>query len=164
MRHRLAMLAMALTAVLGTGVAVAPGPAQAAPAISLGPYSFYVSGTSNCIITHGVGNQLTVQYDGNCAQITLTFYVTKTYTFTDGSGNCIRANSSDVVLVESGSCHTSDTAELWIVTAGDPSNCNSYTNPCRFENQKQGLWLKVTGPASGDKVWVGTGGYNNWVL
>jgi hypothetical protein len=160
MKHRIAMLAMAMTAFLATGAVVAAGPAQAATAV--GP--FYVSGTNNCIITHGAGQQLTVSNNSTCATITVTFYVTKTYTFTDGSGNCLRANSSDVVLVESGRCHTDDSGELWIVTSGDPSSCDSFSNPCRFENQRQSLWLKVTGPDSGDKVWVGTGGYNNWII
>ena len=157
MRHRITMLAIAVAAFLGTGAALTTGPAQAAPATTYGPYEFFVDGTDNCIVTHGPGNQLTVAYavTAGCASITLYAYGNGIYTFTDANGNCIRANSSGVVLLESGSCNTSDSAERWSETAA---------SPFRFENQKQGSWLKVTGPASGDKVWVGTGGKNDWDL
>ena len=154
MKHRLALVAMAAVAFLGTGAAVAAGSAQAAPTTTTGTYYFFVTGTINCIVTHGVGNQLTVSQTSNCAKITVASLGNDVVTFTDGNGNCLRANNSDVVLVENGHCNTQDSAEVWTITHVG----------YRFENDKQALWLKVTGRASGDKVWVGTGGLNNWQL
>jgi hypothetical protein len=154
MKHRLVLAAMAAVAVLGTGAAVAAGPAQAAPAISAGTYYFFVTGTINCITTHGVGNQLTVSQTGTCAKITVSSLGNDVVTFADGNGNCLRANNSDVVLVENGRCNTQDSAEVWTITHVG----------YRFENDKQALWMKVTGTAIGDKVWVGTGGLTNWQL
>lgn len=49
MRHRLAMVAMAAVAFLGTGAAVTAGPAQAAPAVTIGTFYFFSNGTDNCI-------------------------------------------------------------------------------------------------------------------
>jgi hypothetical protein len=172
MKHRIAMLAIAAAAILGAGAAGSAQAmthgasphirsAQVTPATTSGPYDFQVAGTSNCIVTNGVGNQLTDSNTGYCADIKTTtdgllgnFVI---YQFTDGSGNCLRANNSNVVLIEGGPCNTRDTGEQWIQTySGAPPN--------RFENVLQKKWLMVTGPSSGDKVWVGFGGKNDWYL
>jgi hypothetical protein len=158
MKYRIATLAMAAVAFLGTGGAMAAGSAQAAPAITSNSYTFIIS-PGLCIVTHGTGNQLTIDGGPSCATIRLDKTANNVYTFTDASGNCIRANSSDVVLVESGACQSDDAGEHWTLTAGSPGN-----SLCRFMNDKQLLWLKVTGLNAGNKVWVGTGGDNNWTL
>lgn len=154
MRYRLTMVATAAVAFLGTGAAVTAGPAQAAPAVTIGTYYFF-NGSDSCIVTNGVGNQLTVSDTRTCAKITETALGNDIVQFKDGNGNCLRANNSDVVLVENGPCNTQDNAEVWVIT---------HANPSRFENEKQALWMKVTGYSSGDKVWVGTGGITNWEL
>jgi hypothetical protein len=168
MRYRIAMLAIAMAAFLGAGLTAAPGPAQAATTV--GTFNFFLHETgedNNCIVTNGVGNQLTVAYAGaqSCANITIT-KLDKTegsdpvYEFTDGSGNCLRANNSDVVKVESGTCSSSDTGEWWIATYGTVGSGNTV----RFENVLQALWLKTNADIAGYDVWVGTGGSNNWDL
>lgn len=171
MRHRIALLAVAVVAFLGTGATMADGAAQAGHPPGPGPFQFSMSASPhNCIETHGAGNQLT---DGDvCARLKVVpdsvLGGQTTYTFTDGSGNCIRANSSDVVLVEGGPCNPSDDGEQWVITScvqSPPGTCKEgQGGKYRFENVKQKLWLKVTGPVSGDKVWVGTGDDNEWDL
>jgi hypothetical protein len=156
MKHRRATVAMAAAAFLGTGAAVTAGPAQAAPAVTIGTFYFFADGTGiPCLTANGVGNQLTVTNNGVCAKITETALGNNIVQLKDGNGNCLRANNSHVVLIENGPCNTQDNGEVWNIT---------HSNPNRFENVKQALWMKVTGTSSGDKVWVGTGGITNWEL
>lgn len=185
MRHRIMILVMVVTAALGAGAAVSSGSAQAAilgsglptasgqaaAATTYGPYYFYLydpSGDTNCIVTNGAGNQLTDSTSG-CARITLTtdgsWNGLTAYQFKDGSGNCVRANNSDVVKIESGPCNTGDTGEQWVITHCDTNSAGQCDgNQYRFENVLQELWMKTTGYVPGNKVWVGTGGANDWDL
>ena len=155
-----------------------PRSAQAAAGTTFGPFLWYVyepGGDKNCIVTNGTGsgNQLS-DSTGGCAHIKLTSDGTTSsgdpiYLFTDGNGNCVRANSSDVVKLEKGKCDTSDTGEKWILTSctyiPNTALCsNGQGSKYRFENELQKLWMKTTGDSSGDKVWVGTGGANEWDL
>jgi hypothetical protein len=189
MRYRIALLTVVVVALLGTGAGVAaaqgmtPRPglpiraAQAASATSPFTYVFYLydkNGDTNCIVTNGVGNQLTIN-SGNpagCANIKATsdgaWNGLIAYQFTDGNGNCIRANSSNVVLVENGVCNTTDDGERWVITScyqNPPPRCTTgFGSRYRFENVHRQLWLKTTGNTSGDKVWVGTADRNEWDL
>ena len=89
------------------------------------------------------------------------------YDFKDGNGKCVRANSSGQVKIESTGCNTSDDGELWVVTSCTEimGICTTgYGSKYRFENVLQESWMKTTGYVPGDKVWVGTGGANDWDL
>jgi hypothetical protein len=163
MNHRIAMLAAAVVTCLGTAVAVAPTPAQAA----VGVYIFYLQGTpvqQYCLATNGVGNPVTVSDTGSrCANVTVTRDGTwngnTVYQFRNGNDNCIRANNSNQVKLASGPCSTTDAGAEWIITSGRLSS----GSVDRFENLMNYLWLKTTAYAVTD-VLVGTGGENNWLI
>jgi len=162
MKYRIAMLAAAVVTCLGTALAVAPTPAQASQT-----FIFYLQGTpaqEYCLIPNGVGNQVTTgDAGGSCANVTVTkdgtWKGSTVYQFRDGSGNCIRANSSDQVKLAMGTCSTMDTGAEWIITNGSLSS----GAVDRFENRLDSLWLKTNVYGTGD-VLVGTGGVNNWLI
>lgn len=166
MNHRIAMLATAVVTCLGTALAVAPTPAQAAPAVA-GVYIFYLQGTPEqeyCLGTNGVGNPVSVTDNGsNCANVDVTKDGTwngnTVYQFRNGNGNCIRANSSNQVKLASGHCSATDAGAEWIITNGS-LNSGSVD---RFENLMDFLWLKTNSYAVSN-VLVGTGGENNWLI
>ena len=163
MKHRIAMLAAAVAASLGTAIAVAPTPAQAA----VGVFIFYLQGTpaqQYCLGTNGVGAQVTVgDADSSCANVTVTRDGTwngnTVYQFRNGNDNCIRANSSNQVKLASGPCSTTDAGAEWIITNGSLRS----GSVDRFENLMNYLWLKTNAYATSD-VLVGTGGENNWLI
>jgi opacity protein-like surface antigen len=164
MRHRIVMLTVAVVAFLAAGAAAAAGSAQAATPLTTSIWLHQANQDMNCIGTNGVGNPLTDNaYYNGCANITITGHGTEggdpAYQFTDGNGRCIGANSSDVVVVESGGC-TDTSDEIWIDTYGTVGNGNTV----RFENAARQLWMMCTGTVAGDKVRVGTGGANDWDL
>jgi hypothetical protein len=165
MKHRIFVLAAAMVAFLGAGVAAAASPAQAAT-----PFNFYLEQSPSiqyCLVTNGVGSPVTIasSADTICANVTATKDgVDGIYTvwqFTNGNGNCIRANSSDQVKLAKGTCSTTDQGSEWIVTNGTLSHG---ALDVRFENLLTHLWLKTNGYAAGDDVLVGTGGENDWFL
>ena len=167
MNHRIAMLAAAVVTCLGTTVAVAPTPAQAAPDVVVGVFIFYLQGTPEqeyCLGTNGVGNQVTVTDTGSkCANVTVTrdgmWNGNTVYQFRNGNDNCIRANNSNQVKLASGPCSTTDAGAEWIITNGSLSS----GSVDRFENLMNFLWLKTTAYAE-TNVLVGTGGVNNWLI
>jgi hypothetical protein len=170
MKHRFLMLATVMLACLGTVVAMAPSPAQAAAAATLGPFNFYLEQSpvlDYCLVTNGVGNPVTIAAaDANtCANVTITTDGTDgiytVYQFKNGNNNCIRANSSDQVKLASGPCSTTDQGGEWIATNGTVGHD---AQNVRFENLLTHLWLKTNGYADGDNVLVGKGGENNWFL
>ena len=180
MKHRIAMLAIAAVAILGTGAAgsahamTARSDPHLRPASTFGPVTFLMhdpSGDQNCITTGGAGNQLTVESASSsyCARITARSDGSA-YQLTDGTGKCLRANNSNVVLIEGAPCSSKDTGEQWIITSCTqtyPGSGICITGPnskYRWENVLQNKWLMVTGYYPGDKVWVGTGGANEWDL
>ena len=164
MRHRIVLLAVAGVTSLAAAAAAVPGSAQAATSFTTAIWLHQANSDNNCIGTNGVGQPLTdnAYYDG-CANITITSHGTEggdpAYEFTDGNGRCIGADSSDLVVVESGAC-TGTADEIWIDTYGTVGNGNTV----RFENDGRQLWMMCTGTAAGDKVRVGTGGSNDWDL
>lgn len=169
MRHRLATLAMAATAVLGTGAAVATGPAQASiashlpytgsvharPDIDSGSILYLVGPRTRCVVSQGPGNQAAIKDPaGNyCARWTWV----NGDELQDSSGHCLRANSAGQAKLESTGCNGGDLNEQWYLHP-----CNS-RGRCNFYNIGRGAYLKTNGDASGDLVYVGFGsGYFAW--
>lgn len=154
MRHRIVMLAMALMVVLGTGVAVATGPAQA----SQGPRLLLYTSVNRCIVAQGAGNQVAIKDPaGNyCARFTF-IYIGMNFELQDGNGNCLRANSASQVKIENGGCNSTDLNEQWY-----SYNCNAFS--CNYVNVGRNAYLKTNGTSSGDLVYVGLmpGGYFRW--
>lgn len=174
MKNRLATLAVALTALVGTGAAAAAGPAQATTPshhLRTGPAHAVPDVTSErlflnlnvlpppppqrCVVAQGTGNQVAIKDPaGNyCARFTTV----NGNEFQDGNGHCLRANSASQVKIEDGSCNSSDSNEQW-TTQG---SCSS---SCTIHNVGRQAYMKVNGWSSGDLVWVGffPPGYGTW--
>lgn len=131
--------------------------AQAAvPSLNNGTYQFRLNGDRKlCIVSHGVGRQLTVGTSG-CANIKITNIADsggKKF-FTVG-GKCIYAGGPSRVKIDTGSCFIKNEADVWIPT---------HNNPYRFQNAGTNGWLKTYDFVSGYKVWTGVGGRTDWNL
>jgi hypothetical protein len=150
-------LVTGLFVVAGTVFAMVPGAAHAA-----GTHLCLNFDQSKCLVTHGIGNQLTIGTTGQ-ANITSTFVGNWNgklmVNWEDGNGNCIRENNSNAVIVANGPCQSSDNSAKW---------AQSNDGHSTFQNrQHTSDYLATFGTASGTVVWgnaQGTGWYVSWGL
>lgn len=130
--------------------------ALVAEAPSSGPYHLCLwSAHSYCQVSHGPGNQNTISNSTR----TNWYYTagSTTVQWHNGTGYCLRANSTNTVTVESHGCQGDD-GEKWIVTRQDPFRFKSY----KFRSNN--WFMGAYGPHNNYKVWAQLYGTRNfWI-
>ncbi len=113
---------------------------------------------SECIVAHGAGNNVTIQGSGYNAWTPHdagTIGGNHVFYFTNGSGNCLKANANGNVIASSASC-AGDDLGWWEQTAD---------TPLRYKNVANGKYMGTWGDASGNNVYTRdqqTGFWSGW--
>jgi hypothetical protein len=150
---RMAAILVALSATMAFSTA-----AHASPKVLTGTGQLCIT-SGTCIVTHGSGQQLTIQNSGYATLTVVTgvscgngcVFVT---IHVKSNGNCIRENSSNAVNEESGPCNNSDNNEVWLrQTVGSGWS---------FLNDGRNNYMSTTGTDPNDKVWGGFNPFNVW--
>jgi len=107
---------------------------------------FYDS--NKCLVSHGVGNQVTIQGTGTTPSQWQLRNANGLVMLQNGSGNCAQGNSDNRVTIVSGACNSSNDAQKWQVV---------HTNPYRLVNYRfraNHWYLSVFDDTAGFNVWI----------